>query len=428
MKRLNINTSCCFTMLTIIATSLLSSGVANARGKDECKIAQMTKWKPPSDDCITKLRTRPYALDYKANEDVECEGWRAVWNTKDHVHELAEGKRATAPTSFAMKRGCGDDGDVVCVMALRQLSPIVLNRGEKDEKTIAAPQPFPTICVRLSNDRSPKVLDACIRGNIDWQIAGRARPTVLNDISPPSPPAGAEGNPLNIETNESKTNCTTCHVKPYIMSTRHFAYTFGKVPIAGANPDADGNWQNTSQAGIDALDAMRKANRAADLQSMRWKADSTNNANWKWAEVHDVPWFGKNTDHFRPTPRSFLAQRCSGQQCHNSGWAISNHANWTQTDDKRDIATMGGKLFMDKNYCEFVVGPAFAHPDKAITFDNDKFRGGMRQLMVDDATKKWPSEKDCRDFWKAIGCEPDAAKQPSLVKLCSKADYPEMFQ
>jgi hypothetical protein len=319
------------------------------------------------------------------------------------VHELAEGKNATPPTSFAVKHGCDESGnDVVCVMALRQLGAITIAN-----KTIAAPQPFPTICVRTSQGANGKILDACVRGNLDWQLpATPTRPATLSAISPPDPPP------------KGMVNCTTCHVKPFVMSTRHFSYTLAGKLTDNGTPDTEGNWRNNSAGGRAALDAMRKVNRIADRDPTAWK----------WAEVDGTEWFGKNTGNYVPARGSWLARNCSGATCHTSGFAKNNHANWTQDDDGRNIQAMGGAKFMDKNYCEHVVGPAFAHPDKPITFDKTKFRGGMRELMIDETTRRWPSEAECQSFWKEIGCEPDAAKQPSLVKLCKKAEYPEMFQ
>jgi hypothetical protein len=403
MKRLNLDVrACCITMLMIVAATSLWTRDAHADAA-ACKIPQMTKWKVPTDTCIGKLRNRPYEASFAAGEDVICEGWRAVWNTKHHVHELAEGKNATPPTSFAVRHGCDDDGnDVVCVMALRQLGAI--NVGGTP---IASPQPFPTICVRTTEGQNPTVVDACVRGNLDWQLAATpTRPEHLSNISPPDPPP--KGN----------VNCTTCHVKPFIMSTRHFVYTIAGLLTDNGTPDAEGNWRNTSTGGSDAIAAIRRVNMIADR----------NPTGWKWAEVDGIAWFGKNSGRFLPARRGWMARNCSGGKCHASGFAINNHANWTQDDDGRNIPAMGGAKFMDKNYCEHVVGPTFANPDKPITFDNIRFRGGMRQLMIGEPTLRWPSVDECRDFWKAIGCEPDAAKQTSLVNLCKKSEYPEMFQ
>lgn len=391
------------TALGIALLLVVVAGTRDVRAEDACKIPEMKKWKPPSDACITTLRTKPYEPSFPANGDVTCEGWTSVWNTKDHVHELAEGKNATPPTAFAVKSGCDESGnDIVCVMALRQLGAITISN-----KTIAAPQPFPTICVRTSTGTTPKIMDACVRGNLDWQLpATPTRPATLSAISPPdAPPKGM-------------VNCTTCHVKPYVMSTRHFSYAMAGKLTDNGTPDADGNWRNNSAGGKAAFDAMRKVNRIADRDPTAWK----------WSETDATAWFGKNTGNHVPERGSWLARQCSGATCHTSGFPKNNHANWTQDGDGRNIQAMGGAKYMDKNYCEHVVGPAFANPDKAITFDNTKFRGGMRQLMIDEPARKWPNEAECVKFWKDIGCEPDAAKQPSLVKLCKKAEYPEMFQ
>ena len=417
MKRLNLNArTSCITILVIVAAQSLAR---DAHAEELCKIPQLAKWKVPSDACILKLRNRPYEASFAANEDVECEGWRAVWNTKDHVHELAEGKNATPPTSFAMKHGCDDKGDdVVCVMALRQLGPITLRENTPQAKTINSPQPFPTICVKTSQGGNPRVLEACVRGNVSWQDTDTpTRPATLIAIPPPSPPPDT-----------AKVNCTTCHVKPFIMSTRHFTFTMIPNRLTdNGTPDAVGNWRNNSVAGQAAIAAMQKVNRIADGQARAWKLNNAN-PNWKWSETDSIAWFGKNTDHWIPPRGSHVAMRCVGNGCHSNGFPINNHANWTQRGDNRNIVAMGGAEFQDKNYCEHVVGPAFADPAKPITFDNTKFNGGMRALMMADVQRKWPDEQTCRDFWKAIGCEPDATKQVSLVELCKKDKYGEMFQ
>lgn len=86
---------------------------------------------------------------------------------------------------------------------------------------------------------------------------------------------------------------------------------------------------------------------------------------------------------------------------------------------------------MDKNYCEFVAAPAFARDDKKITYDQQFFRGGMHAYISDpsqSADRKWQSEAMCKKWWKDVGCVLDAEKQKSVVEMCNKTVYPELFK
>jgi len=185
------------------------------------------------------------------------------------------------------------------------------------------------------------------------------------------------------------------------------------------NPDEDGSWLNRTTEGTNLIRMIARHNRTAarDPTKLVWK------------EVAAIPWFGKNIGKFDRPDGDPTRRACgTGVGCHTHGFPINNHANWTQDRDGRDVPTMGGKQFMDKNYCEFVAAPAFAHDDKRITYDNQFFRGAMHEVMTRTPNRKWQTEAQCKQWWTNVGCVLDANKQKSVVEMCDKTLYPGLFR